>query len=97
MRSKEYKREYTRDTSGFKNGELVYVLYSGYESRAKYRLVKHNEESLTVETNIITRSVDGEYIRGWPGGGGSLDIKKTYWNVDGIAKATTRTLTLKNE
>ena len=96
MRSKKYKREYTKDTRGFKNGELVYVLYSGYESKAKYRLVKYERESLTVETNIITKSVDGEWIKGWPGVG-SLDRRKTYWNVDGIAKVTARTLILENE
>lgn len=96
MRSKKYKREYTKDTSGFKNGELVYVLYSGYESKAKYRLVKHDEESVTVETNIITRSVDGEYIKGWPGTG-SLDRRKTYWNVEGIAKVKAKALILENE
>ena len=96
MRSKKYKRKYTRDTSSFKNGELVYVLYSGYESKAKYKLVKYERENLTVETNIITRSVDGEWIKGWPGNS-PLDRKKTYWNVDGIAKVTTRILTLENE
>ena len=96
MRSEKYKREYTGVTRGFKNGELVYVLYSGYESKAKYRLVKHERGSLTVETTAATRSVDGEWIKGWPGDS-PLDRRKTYWNVDGIAKVTTRTLTLENE
>lgn len=96
MRSKKYKRKYTKDTRGFKNGELVYVLYSGYESKAKYRLVKYERESLTVETTDVTRSVDGEFIKGWPGNS-PLDKSKTYWNVEGIAKVLTGTLILENE
>lgn len=95
MRSKKYKREYIRNTRGFKSGELVYVLYRGYESKAKYRLVKYERDSLTVETTDATMSVDGEFIKGWPGNS-PLDRRKTYWNVDGIAKVT-ETLILENE